>query len=130
LGLVDQILSGRLYIDDFSRGGPCKLLEKEKSAEGKRGVTSKSLVEDSKYSCDPRPARPQIFFDVVSTGPKKDLTPNRREKLVSEPTAGLYVDERDLSLVRKGGVLKYSSGAVPLKNGLPGGYLVWVDLNW
>jgi len=123
--VIDSILSGRFELDDFQR--VCKFQVEEAVETDKRKTKVKPLVHDSSFLCEPKPERPQLFFDV--SGMPQIEAKNKKTPVVPA-TNGLYVDERDLPLVRVGSTLKYASGAVPLTNGLPGAYLVWVDLNW
>ena len=47
-------------------------------------------------------------------------------------TAGIFVVSADLKYSAKKGtnLLDSAAGRVQISNGLPGAYLVWVDLNW
>jgi hypothetical protein len=121
-GVVEPIVTGRLRLDDFARR--CSF---EKYPEPKKNGAKKPLIADAVFSCgDTPPKRPQLLFNVL----QNLSTVSADKQALPGPTSGIYLSPEDLQFVRKGGVLRFESGLLPIRNGLPGAALVWIDLNW
>jgi hypothetical protein len=86
LGGVQQILTGRINLDDFEQGGMCKILSKadiapkpaeesedEDGEKKKKKPTTPSkivdLTEDTIVSCGSKIDRPQLRFDLLASVP-------------------------------------------------------------
>ena len=159
MGGAQHILTGRLNIDDFEKDGVCKIIQGDlpppPKEEGEEGAKEEVKIEekpkpgnvldltvDTVVECRAPLDRPQPRFDILASVPFEQQPKAAHEPLQKAPkiskghlelqTAGIFAVSADLKYSAKKGanLLNSAAGRVQISNGLPGAYLVWVDLNW